>query len=536
MFKDYYSILGIPANATQEHIKHAYKEQAKKWHPDRNADFDSTERMQDINEAFLILSDIEARRLYDEEYSLFLRTSKQDKESYANEDSYSDFTINDDLLQAWIIKARKQAVDLVKETLSEVKDLSVEGAKASGNKMMQLIIGFVVIGIVFSIIMTLSQKNSKTNTPKYTYPSNNYSASTTISNSKENTHQEQKQEEWVNKSFRDFSFKIPSSLKQRTTNETQILFYPDDRTIALSINIGEISEGYDKNIAIRDLIIDIASFANELTQEKRLNFSDYQLYNYGFTYLGDFEALRVEQYSTQVSGKNIKTKDDTYFVTRNGYFMSLSFVYSEMYKKEVEKIVKSFIFDNSKLSIPEESKSSPSLSESIEWLVKKLNISVINKTQYTGAELPPPARKILYKNYRFHFTDNNLIVNYQVDIHEQYIKNPNTITPYDMQLRFSKDYYLKESKSIKVLIPIKDIDYTFFDKERTFSGECEFSISTKGNKITELNLNSSNKTFSSYFSFSFDCSEDENLGEKLDNALMHIKRIIPEQPKDEDLF
>ena len=71
-FKDYYQILNVSLGATNEEIKRAFKEEALKWHPDRNAGKDTTLQMQLINEAYLILRDSEARQRYNKEYQSYL--------------------------------------------------------------------------------------------------------------------------------------------------------------------------------------------------------------------------------------------------------------------------------------------------------------------------------------------------------------------------------------------------------------------------------------------------------------------------------
>ena len=67
IFKDYYKILGLPnSNVTTEQIKQAYREQAKKYHPDINTTSNfSEERFKDINEAYKTLSNSSTRRKYD---------------------------------------------------------------------------------------------------------------------------------------------------------------------------------------------------------------------------------------------------------------------------------------------------------------------------------------------------------------------------------------------------------------------------------------------------------------------------------------
>lgn len=63
--RDYYDVLGIAKNATEDEIKSAFKKMAIKYHPDRNKDPDATEKFKEINEAYQILSNKEKRELYD---------------------------------------------------------------------------------------------------------------------------------------------------------------------------------------------------------------------------------------------------------------------------------------------------------------------------------------------------------------------------------------------------------------------------------------------------------------------------------------
>ena len=68
MAKDYYQILGVPRNATNEQIKKAYRKLAMQYHPDRNPGKEewANEKFKDINEAFGVLGDPEKRGQYDQ--------------------------------------------------------------------------------------------------------------------------------------------------------------------------------------------------------------------------------------------------------------------------------------------------------------------------------------------------------------------------------------------------------------------------------------------------------------------------------------
>lgn len=65
MTKNYYDILGVPRNASQEDIKKAYRALAKKYHPDVSSDPNASDKFKEINEAYQTLGDVNKRASYD---------------------------------------------------------------------------------------------------------------------------------------------------------------------------------------------------------------------------------------------------------------------------------------------------------------------------------------------------------------------------------------------------------------------------------------------------------------------------------------
>ncbi|GEM_PF-2852065 len=66
MAKDYYQVLGIDKTDDQELIKKAYREKAKTYHPDKSEDPNAQTIFQEINEAYMVLSDAKEKTKYDE--------------------------------------------------------------------------------------------------------------------------------------------------------------------------------------------------------------------------------------------------------------------------------------------------------------------------------------------------------------------------------------------------------------------------------------------------------------------------------------
>ena len=76
MPRDYYEVLGVDKGASDDEIKKAFRQQAKKYHPDLHpGDKEAEAKFKEINEAYEVLSDPQKKAAYDQ-FGQFLRSNE----------------------------------------------------------------------------------------------------------------------------------------------------------------------------------------------------------------------------------------------------------------------------------------------------------------------------------------------------------------------------------------------------------------------------------------------------------------------------
>lgn len=169
---DYYKILGVSRNASQEEIRKAYLKQVKRYHPDTNPKNKKLEeRMKLINEAYKILSDPISRSKYDFNY-YFDDSSKSTKNSsYESEDAHynsSKSTANDfinnlaDTIKELKEKLHKLGLDSVFKDIMKIleDDSNPEKAEAIKKTIVEFTKSSLIVGIV-NLIQSFTKDQKK---------------------------------------------------------------------------------------------------------------------------------------------------------------------------------------------------------------------------------------------------------------------------------------------------------------------------------------------------------------------------------------
>jgi len=124
IFKDYYKILQLKTNKVSTHqIKVAYREQAKKYHPDVNVGNKAAEeRFKDINEAYKILSNLAQKRKYDRQWYKYVG-SKNEYRNNAEETT----SIKRDLWTMFFGQSRSNEIESEENVNKNNKKTGVRG-------------------------------------------------------------------------------------------------------------------------------------------------------------------------------------------------------------------------------------------------------------------------------------------------------------------------------------------------------------------------------------------------------------------------
>ncbi|MCC5792335.1 MAG: DnaJ domain-containing protein [Legionellaceae bacterium] len=98
-YKDYYHIMGLEQNATQEDVKRAYRKLARKYHPDVSKEAQAEERFKELGEAYEVLKDPEKRAQYDQ-FGAYWKQQQAQKDSAQRDASTAQSHAFDEFMQS----------------------------------------------------------------------------------------------------------------------------------------------------------------------------------------------------------------------------------------------------------------------------------------------------------------------------------------------------------------------------------------------------------------------------------------------------
>jgi curved DNA-binding protein CbpA len=167
MIPDHYQTLGISMTASKSEIQRAFRKLALKLHPDKNDNLDAKEKFIEINEAYLLLSDTEAREKYNKAYRAYEKGSLHKHDMNYTYSSKEEPKFEDEELNKWTKNARRQAEafssmnfpDFSKIILGMVKETGFQ----LGNSLLIMLGAFLSMGSCGNILLGLTSEGTSGN-------------------------------------------------------------------------------------------------------------------------------------------------------------------------------------------------------------------------------------------------------------------------------------------------------------------------------------------------------------------------------------
>lgn len=163
MFKDYYKILNITCPSSADEIKKAYREQAMRWHPDRNPGRDTTAKMQDVVEAYYVLGNAARKIRYDAEYELYMAAHTKRASEHSQHSASSDYQAHNPNLRQDMSDAQREAAQYVREFFQSLKQngqVAAKGAWEELKKWLAILLVFIILGLLVSLCVGRSVNES----------------------------------------------------------------------------------------------------------------------------------------------------------------------------------------------------------------------------------------------------------------------------------------------------------------------------------------------------------------------------------------
>lgn len=165
MFPNYYKRLGLSKNASKEDIKKAFRQLALQYHPDRNKSPDAAQKFIEINEAYLILYDDDARQKYNREYDYHFKEEPvpHEEPSFQYEYNQNNSSVfNDPDLNNWSKNAREQGNEYAKMAFEEFSKMVIGFVKETGfhlgNTLLVYLGIFLTMGGCGNLVIGLTSK------------------------------------------------------------------------------------------------------------------------------------------------------------------------------------------------------------------------------------------------------------------------------------------------------------------------------------------------------------------------------------------